>query len=247
MSKEKINPLYRLDNFIVGKSNQFAYNTIQNITESNFLVLYGKNGTGKTHLLWAIKNFFIEENKSVVYTTSEMFLNDMVNHIKHFTMEKFRNKYRNCDLLLIDDIQFFSGKEGIQEEFYHTIEARKLAGKETILVSSKNPKHLASFSEYITSQLLGALSINIELPNQKTMIAIAKQKCLDNDIVLNKKTIDFLVNNCAKNINHLNGMILKLKAYSTLMVIDIDFKTSKKILKDEICIRKNKKTNLKDI
>lgn len=219
MSKEKINSMYTLDNFIVRKSNQVAFSLVQNITEYDFLIFYGKNCSGKTHLLWAIDNLFVEKNKSVVHVTSEVFLNEMIHHINNRTMNTFRKKYRDCDVLLIDDIQYFSGKPSSQEEFYHSIEARKLVGKKTILVSNKNPKHLTGFSENITNQLLGIPSINIKLPN--------------------KKTIDFLIEISAKNTMHLNGMISKLQIYSLFMALNLDFKTSKKILKDEICIRKN--------
>ena len=230
--------IQNLDNFIIGKSNQLAYMAIEDKLEFNtlndLLILYGKSGTGKTHLLKAIDKIYKEQGKNVVYVTAEIFLNDMVQNIMRKTMTKFQKEYRFCDLLLIDDIQFFKAKEGIQEEFYHTIENIKANEGQIILTSNKHPKQMVGIKEYLKTELISALAIKIKLPKKSMLISIAKQKNDDTELNLNQKTIEFIVDNCNKNVNSIEGMILKLKAHSLLFNQSISFKIAKKVLMDEI-------------
>jgi len=235
-----LKPSNTLDSFVVGKSNQFAFNAVQNINKNDFVIIYGKSATGKTHLLNGIGNLFIAKNQNVVYSTAEMFLDDMVNNIRHNTMGDFSKKYRSCDLLLIDDIQFFSSKDGIQEEFFYTIEYLKSNGKKIILTSNKHPKDLYGFEDRLKNCLLSAISIKMKLPKKNIMRIIAKQENNNQRTALDNATIDFIVNGSKKNINQMKGMITKLNTYSSLYNIGVDLKSAKKILKNDV-ITKNKK------
>jgi chromosomal replication initiator protein len=236
MSKQ----IQNLDNFIVGKSNKLAYMAIKDKLDAsalgNFLILYGKSGTGKTHLLKAIENIYIEQDKDVVYATAESFLNDYIHNIKTQTMTKFQEKYRSCDLLLIDDIEYFRNKESIQEEFYHTIENIKANGGQIILTSNKHPKQIDKIEEHLEAKLLSALSIKIKQPKKSLLISFTKQRSNDAELGLNQKTIEFMVESSDKNINSIDGMVLKLKAYTLLFEQSISFKVAKKVLEDEMIL-----------
>ena len=144
VSNSLLNPSHTFDNFMVGGSNQFAYAAVKSVSENagnvyNPLFIYGGVGLGKTHLMQAAGNVFQNEGKVVIYTTVEQFLNDFIRHVRNKTMERFQEKYRKCDVLLIDDIQFLSNKEAVQEEFFHTFEALKGTGKQIGI-----KKHLAN-------------------------------------------------------------------------------------------------------
>ena len=139
------------------RSNQFAYAAVKSVSENagnvyNPLFIYGGVGLGKTHLMQSAGNVFENQGKNVIYTTSEQLLNDFVRHIRNKTMDKFQEKYRKCDVLLIDDIQFLSGKEGIQEEFFHTFEALRGSGKQIILTADKHPKKIGGLEKRLQSR-----------------------------------------------------------------------------------------------
>ena len=234
-----LNPSHTFDNFMVGGSNQFAYAAVKSVSESagkvyNPLFIYGGVGLGKTHLMQAAGNVFQNQGKSVIYTTVEQFLNDFIRHVRNKTMPSFQEKYRKCDVLLIDDIQFLSSKEGIQEEFFHTFEALKGAGKQIILTADKHPKKIGGLEARLQSRFEWGLVADIQPPELETKIAIIKKKCEINKVVLSDDIINYIATVIESNVREIEGILSKLHAYSQLMHVDIDLAFTKNVLKDQI-------------
>lgn len=234
-----LNPSYTFENFIVGGSNQFAYATTKSASEKpgevyNPLFIYGGVGLGKTHLMQAAGNLLQNRGKIVVYTTVEQFLNDFIRHVRNKTMERFQEKYRKCDVLLIDDIQFLSNKEGIQEEFFHTFEALKGAGKQIILTADKHPKKIAGLEKRLQSRFEHGLVADIQPPELETKIAIIKNKCQINKVILQKDVIHYIATVIENNVREIEGILSKLHAYSKLMNVDITIEFTKNVLKDQL-------------
>ena len=234
-----LNPSHTFDNFMVGGSNQFAYSAVKSVSENagnvyNPLFIYGGVGLGKTHLMQAAGNVFQNEGKVVIYTTVEQFLNDFIRHVRNKTMERFQEKYRKCDVLLIDDIQFLSGKEGIQEEFFHTFEALKGAGKQIILTADKHPKKIGGLEKRLQSRFEWGLVADIQPPELETKIAIIEKKCEINKIVITKDIVNYIATVIDSNVREIEGILSKLHAYSQLMHIDIDLEFTKNVLKDQM-------------
>jgi len=241
-----LNPSHSFNNFMVGGSNQFAYAAVKSVSEKagklyNPLFIYGGVGLGKTHLMQAAGNVFQDQGKTVIYTTVEQFLNDFIRHVRNKTMDRFQEKYRKCDVLLIDDIQFLSNKEGIQEEFFHTFEALKGAGKQIILTADKHPKKIAGLEKRLQSRFEHGLVADIQPPELETKIAIIEKKCEINKVTLTKDIINYIATVIESNVREIEGILSKLHAYSQLMHIDIDLDFTKNVLKDQI---KENKANL---
>ena len=234
-----LNPSHIFDNFMVGGSNQFAYAAVKSVSEKagelyNPLFIYGGVGLGKTHLMQAAGNVFQNQGKVVIYTTVEQFLNDFIRHVRNKTMERFQEKYRKCDVLLIDDIQFLSNKEGIQEEFFHTFEALKGAGKQIILTADKHPKKIGGLEKRLQSRFEHGLVADIQPPELETKIAIIENKCEINKVTLTKDIINYIATVIESNVREIEGILSKLHAYSQLMHIDIDLQFTKNVLKDQV-------------
>jgi len=234
-----LNKSHSFSNFMVGGSNQFAYAAVKSVSENagkvyNPLFIYGGVGLGKTHLMQAAGNVFQNEGKTVIYTTVEQFLNDFTRSIRNNTMERFREKYRKCDVLLIDDIQFLSNKEGIQEEFFHTFEALKGDGKQIIFTADKHPKKIAGLEERLQSRFEWGLVADIQPPELETKIAIIKKKCEINKVELSKDIINYIATVIDSNVREIEGILSKLHAYSQLMHVDIDLAFTKNVLKDQL-------------
>ncbi|MCF6340698.1 MAG: chromosomal replication initiator protein DnaA [Sulfurimonas sp.] len=234
-----LNPSHTFNNFMVGGSNQFAYSAVKSVSEKagelyNPLFIYGGVGLGKTHLMQAAGNIFQNQEKIVIYTTVEQFLNDFIRHVRNKTMDRFQEKYRQCDVLLIDDIQFLSNKEGIQEEFFHTFEALKGAGKQIILTADQHPKKIAGLKERLQSRFEHGLVADIQPPELETKIAIIKNKCEINKVVLTNDIINYIATVIENNVREIEGILSKLHAYSQLMHVDIDLEFVKNVLKDQI-------------
>ena len=234
-----LNPSHSFSNFMVGGSNQFAYAAVKSVSENagnvyNPLFIYGGVGLGKTHLMQAAGNVFQNEGKIVIYTTVEQFLNDFTRSIRNNTMERFREKYRKCDVLLIDDIQFLSNKEGIQEEFFHTFEALKGDGKQIIFTADKHPKKIAGLEARLQSRFEWGLVADIQPPELETKIAIIEKKCEINKVKLSKDIVNYIATVIDSNVREIEGILSKLHAYSQLMHIDIDLKFTKNVLKDQM-------------
>ncbi len=235
-----LNPSYTFDSFVVGNSNQIAYSIARNISEShtksyNPYFIYGFSGLGKTHLLHAIGNEAIKRDKIVIYATSEEFMNEYINHLRSNTMEKFRQKYRECDYLLIDDVQFFSNKKETQEEFFHTFNQLHSQNKQIVLTSDKPPKKIAGFEERIITRFEWGITIDIQPPELETKINIIKKKCELNEIKLDNKIINFIASNLGENIREIESALNKLKAYSDLMTQgEITLEFAKDVMKEHI-------------
>lgn len=234
-----LNPSHTFENFIVGGSNQFAYATIKSASEKpgvlyNPIFIYGGVGLGKTHLMQAAGNYLHSKGKVVIYTTVEQFLNDFIRHVRNKSMEKFQDKYRKCDVLLIDDIQFLSNKEGIQEEFFHTFEALRGEGKQIILTADKHPKKIAGLEKRLQSRFEHGLVADIQPPELETKIAIIKNKCQINKVHLNSEIINYIATVIESNVREIEGILAKLHAYSKLMNVDITIEFTKNVLRDQI-------------
>ncbi|MEA3227587.1 MAG: chromosomal replication initiator protein DnaA [Campylobacterota bacterium] len=233
-----LNPSHSFDNFMVGGSNQFAYAAVKSVSEKagilyNPLFIYGGVGLGKTHLMQAAGNVLQNQGKSVIYTTVEQFLNDFIRHLRNKTMEHFQEKYRKCDVLLIDDVQFLSNKESIQEEFFHTFEALKGAGKQIILTADKHPKKIGGLEKRLQSRFEHGLVADIQPPELETKIAIIEKKCEINKIKLSKEIATYIATVIDTNVREIEGILTKLNAYSQLMHVDIDLAFTKNVLKDQ--------------
>jgi len=246
-SKAKfLNPSLTFDSFIVGDSNQFAYTSALSVANNpgstyNPLYIYGGVGLGKTHLLQAIGNKNKQKNMVILYTTLEQFLNDYLRHIGNKTMDRFREKFRKCDILLIDDIQFLSNKEKLQEELFHTFNELHNAGKQIVITSDKSPNKIAGIEERLKSRFEWGLITDIQPPELETKIAIIRKKCELDGIRLNQEIINYIATNMGDNIREIEGTILKLNAYSSMMNKEIDLDFVKDIIKDQI---KEQKENI---
>ncbi|EQB40240.1 chromosomal replication initiation protein [Sulfurimonas hongkongensis] len=234
-----LNPSHTFDNFMVGGSNQFAYAAVKSVSEAagevyNPLFIYGGVGLGKTHLMQSAGNVFLNHGKSVIYTSVEQFLNDFIRHVRNKTMPSFQEKYRKCDVLLIDDVQFLSNKEGIQEEFFHTFEALKGAGKQIILTADKHPKKIGGLEKRLQSRFEWGLVADIQPPELETKIAIIKKKCEINKVKLSNDIINYIATVIESNVREIEGILSKLHAYSQLMHIEIDLAFTKNVLRDQL-------------
>lgn len=241
-----LNPSYTFDSFVVGSSNQFAYTTAKSIAQKpnklyNPTFIYGPTGLGKTHLIHAIGNYSQSQGKIVIYATIEQFMNDFTYNLRNQSMERFREKYRNCDVLLIDDIQFLSNKIQTQEEFFHTFNELHSAGKQIVLTSDKPPKSINGLEERLQSRFEWGLTADIGLPELETKIAIIKKKCELDGIDLNNDIINYIATNMGDNIREIEGAIINLNAYASLMRQEITFEFAKNVMKEQI---KEKKENI---
>ena len=235
------------DSFVVGNSNKFAFDVAKVVTQNqgskyNPLMIYGATGLGKTHLLNAIGNANTSVGKNVIYTTSEQFLNDFLNNLKTNNMENFRNKYRKCDYLLIDDVQFFIGKSQIQEELFHTFNQLQNDNKQIVLTSDCPPKDMDGLEDRLKGRFTRGLLANITPPELETKINIIKTKCATDGIHLKDDIINFIATNINDNIREIEGILIKLNFSITLTNIqDVTIEFVRDILKEYI---KEKKENI---
>ncbi|MDD5358641.1 MAG: chromosomal replication initiator protein DnaA [Sulfurovaceae bacterium] len=241
-----LNPSLTFDTFIVGSSNQFAYTAAKSVSEKpgqlyNPLFLYGGVGLGKTHLLQAIGNAQIAQGKNVVYTTLETFMNTFTSHIRNQTMDRFREKFRECDLLLIDDIQFISRKEQTQEEFFHTFNELYNAKKQIVLTADRPPNKIAGLVDRLKTRFEWGLMADIQPPELETKIEIIKKKCQLDKIYLTSDVINFIATNMGDNIREIEGTIIKLNALSSILNQKITLDFAKSTIKDQL---KEKKENV---
>ena len=242
-----LNQSYTFDSFVVGSSNQMAYNASCAVSEKlgvqyNPLFIYGGTGLGKTHLLQSIGNEAIQNNKSVIYVTIEQFMNDFTFSLKNKNMDHFRGKYRKCDLLLIDDIQFLSGKEETQKEFFHTFNELHTANKQIVLTSDKLPSQIAGLEERLKSRFEWGLTTDVQIPALETKIAIVEKKSELNGIHLSKEIVHFIATSLDSSVREIEGLLIKINASADLLGQEINLDLVKGLLKEQI---KDKKDNIK--
>ena len=234
-----LNPSFVFESFIVGSSNQFAYTTARSVAEKpgkqyNPLFIYGGVGLGKTHLLQAIGNYRLGFGDKVIYTTLEQFMNKYISHVKSQTMDRFREHFRQCDLLLIDDIQFLSRKEQTQEEFFHTFNELHGAGKQIVMTSDRQPKKIAGLVDRLRSRFEWGLLADIQPPELDTKIAIIQKKCELDGIKLDKEIVHYIATHMGDNIREIEGTLIKLNAMSTMLNQPITLEFAKNAIKDQI-------------
>lgn len=239
-----LNPKYRFDTFVVGNNNKFAHSASLAVAESpgeayNPLYLYGGAGLGKTHLMHSIGHFILDQNpdRKVLYVTSEQFTNEVIESIRSGNaakMNKFREKYRTVDVLLIDDVQFIIGKESTQEEFFHTFNVLHAAGKQIILSSDKPPKEMETLEERFRSRFEWGLIADIQPPDYETRMAILKKNAENYNRDINKDILDYIATNIKSNIRELEGAYNKVIAFSRLNNVEITLDNVKEALKDII-------------
>ena len=210
---------YTFDNFIVGSSNKFAHAAcvaVANMPAKNYnpLFIYGPSGIGKTHLLYAITNHLRQKNPNVkvIYIKGEDFTNQMIDCLSRQAMPEFREKYRDCDVLLIDDIQFIAGKVSTQEEFFHTFNALYEGRKQIILTSDRPPREIKSLEDRLVTRFEWGLTADIQVPDLELRIAIIKKKAEQVEIELPEDVLTFLAENLRSNIRQIEGAVKKLGA-----------------------------------
>ena len=239
-----LNPKYTFDTFVVGSNNKFAQAAALAVAESpgdtyNPLFIYGGAGLGKTHLMHSIAHFIIDhdENSKVLYVTSEEFTNELIETIRNgnnSAMTKFREKYRNIDVLLVDDIQFIIGKESTQEEFFHTFNSLHSAKKQIIISSDKPPKDMEILEERFRSRFEWGLIADITLPDYETRMAILHKKEEMDGYDINEEVIKYIANNIKSNIRELEGAINKVMAFAKLEKKEVTLELAEQALKDII-------------
>ena len=247
MEDAHLDPKYTFDTFVVGQSNKFAHAASLAVAESpgeiyNPLYLYSGPGLGKTHLMHSIAHFILENDpsKKILYVTSEDFTNELIDSLHAGTMQKFREKYRNFDILLLDDIQFIIGKESTQEEFFHTFETLYSSKKQIIISSDKPPKDIAHLEERIRSRLEMGLLADIAAPDYETRMAILRKKEEQEGYRVDDRILDYIARNIKSNIRELEGCLNKIRAKAVLEKREIDLNLAEDILKDMISPEENK-------
>src|SRR5690625_3864211 len=253
--KHMLNPKYTFDTFVVGAANRFAHAAALAVAEApaksyNPLFIYGGVGLGKTHLMHAIAHYVKEyhPDRRVIYLSSEKFTNEFINAIMDNKAESFRNKYRNVDILLVDDIQFLAGKEQTQEEFFHTFNTLHEENKQIIISSDRPPREIPTLEDRLRSRFEWGLITDISPPDLETRIAILNKKAksegledLPTDVIL------YIANQINTNIRELEGALIRVIAYSSLVNADIDVQLATEALKSIIPAKQPKKITIEGI
>ena len=226
--KAGLNPRYTFENFIIGSNNRFAHAAAVAVYENpgkkyNPLFIYGGVGLGKTHLMQAIGNEMYKNNPNIkiIYCTGELFANEVISAIMNNQNESFRKKYRNIDLLLIDDIQFLAGKDKCQEEFFHTFNTLFESGKQIVLTSEKPPKEIALLEDRLKTRFEMGLSVDIQTPDYETRLAILRKKAEKERYVINDDILVKIATKVKSNIRELEGVFNKLVAYTSFTNSDL--------------------------
>lgn len=245
-----LNPKYTFDSFVVGASNNLAHAASLAVAESpgeiyNPLFIYGGVGLGKTHLMHSIANFILKNNgkSKILYVTSEKFTNELIDAIRNknnISTTEFREKYRNNDVLLIDDIQFIIGKESTQEEFFHTFNVLHAAAKQIIISSDKPPKEMETLDERFRSRFEWGLIADIQPPDYETRVAILRKNAENYERHIDEEIINYIAENIKSNIRELEGAFNKIIAFAKLNKVDLTLESAEEALKDVIYPNKAK-------
>ncbi|MFC4601318.1 chromosomal replication initiator protein DnaA [Cohnella hongkongensis] len=249
-----LNPKYTFDTFVIGAANRFAHAASLAVAELpaksyNPFFMYGGVGLGKTHLMHAIGHYILEHNPhmKVLYLSSEKFTNEFINAIRDNRGESFRNKYRNIDVLLIDDIQFLAGKEGTQEEFFHTFNALHEEHKQIVISSDRPPKEIPTLEERLRSRFEWGLITDIQPPDLETRIAILRKKAKAENLDIPNEAMMYIANMIDSNIRELEGALIRIVAYSSLTNQDISAQLAAEALKDILPTGRNRLITMQDI
>ncbi|KRL62960.1 chromosomal replication initiator protein DnaA [Lactobacillus psittaci] len=243
----QLNDKYTFDTFVQGEGNKLAEGAALAVADSpgsfyNPLFIFGGVGLGKTHLMQAIGHQMLKErpNAKVVYIQSETFVNDFINSIKNKTQDEFREKYRTADLLLVDDIQFFAKKEGIQEEFFHTFETLYNDQKQIVMTSDRLPTEIPDLSERLVSRFAWGLQVEITPPDLETRIAILRKKAESDGLRIDDQTLDYIASQVSTNIRELEGALVKVQAHATIEKADINVNLARDALTDLKLVQKSR-------
>lgn len=232
---------YTFDRFVVGPSNKFAHAAAIGVAQNpgskyNPLFIYGNSGLGKTHLLLAIGQYIRQTapNSIIAYVKAEDFVNQMVRSIQIGAMEEFRQKYRNADLLLMDDIQFIAGKESTQEEFFHTFNCLYEAGKQIVITSDRPPLEMVKLDDRLRTRFEGGLLADVQPPDVETRMAIIRNKAAQFGMILSDDVVKYIAENITSNVRQLEGVVKRLTAYRDILDDMITVDSVKRAIKDVI-------------
>jgi len=235
----RLNPKYTFDTFVIGASNRFAHAAAVAVAEApakayNPLFVYGQSGLGKTHLLHAIGHYArnLYPNVRVRYVNSEEFTNDFINSIRDDKASAFQSRYRNVDVLLIDDIQFLQGKVQTQEEFFHTFNTLHNANKQVVITSDLPPKQLSGFEERMRSRFEWGLLTDVQPPDLETRIAILRKKAIQEKMTTPDDVLEFIASKISTNIRELEGALIRVTAFASLNRAPVDLNLAEIVLKD---------------
>ncbi len=234
-------PRYTFDTFIVGPSNQFAHAACRAVAETpsrsyNPLFIHGGVGLGKTHLMHAIGHYVVQHHPGLVltYISSERFMNEMINAVRFDRILDFRSRYRSVDVLLVDDIQFVSGKEGTQNEFFHTFNALHDAQKQIVISSDRTPHEIPALEERLRSRFEWGLIADIQVPDVETKAAILKRKAEEEGVPLANDVAMFMASRIKSNVRELEGSLIRLIAYSSLTTKPLTIELAHEVLRNVI-------------
>ena len=249
-----LNPRYTFDSFVVGNNNSFAQAAALAVAETpgeayNPLFIYGGVGLGKTHLMHAVGHYVLSQNKDarVRYVTTEVFTNEMITAINTRTMTEFRNRYRNIDVLLVDDIQFLAGREGTQEEFFHTFNALHTSGKQVIISSDKPPKEIPKLEERLRSRFEWGLIADIAKPDEETRYEILRRKAEASHMEVDGAILHMIAEHVSSNIRELEGCLTRVSAYASLTKRPIDMQLAEEALREVFSANEPRHVTCEDI
>ncbi|MEO0024341.1 MAG: hypothetical protein RL196_782 [Actinomycetota bacterium] len=250
----RLNPRYTFDNFVTGGSNRFAHAAAFAVAESpakayNPLFIYGSSGLGKTHLLHAIGHYAMTmyPRIKVRYVSSEEFTNDFINSIQNNTQKEFQSRYREIDILLIDDIQFLQGKDQTQEAFFQTFNALHEHNKQLVITSDKQPSDLNGFEVRMVSRFEWGLKTDIQAPELETRIAILRKKAENEKVKIDQDILEYMAARVASNVRELEGTLIRVIAYANLNRQAVDMATAQTVLKDLVPLGESKVTTPAEI